>query len=211
MRERVAAMCVGTQLGDDHVRSEAPHRRHDLGDERVEQLRVTGMGEERYVQREASSLAFAGLSGGARAREDELPGFVHRRRQYVRAFRECGFDAVPVVGVDIDVGDAEPGMPSGGAFDGDHAVVVDAEAGRPAAPGVVQAAGGGERPRHTAAQHRFDGGDGCAGSEGRRLVHSHESGGVSRADPVLAARHGRVGRGGLHVRDVLGVVGKGEV
>ena len=72
-----------------------------------------------------------------------------RERQHVGALPEGLLDAVAVVRVDVDVGDAQTGVLERGRADRDGEVVVDAEAGGPVAVRVVQAAGGVERAAAT--------------------------------------------------------------
>src|SRR5690606_29201264 len=136
----------------------------------------------------------------ARAGEERPRRLVDADGQHAGVVVEGGLDAVAVVDVDVDVGDAL-GAVLQQPRDRDGGVVVDAEPAGGAGQRVVQAAGDVEGVLGAPGPHRLGRGDGRARDQGGRVVHADEHRVVGGAEPV--AELGEPGRAGvLHRRDV---------
>ena len=153
------------------------------GVERAQPARVGGAHRQRDVDDVPLGAGPTDVVRPARAGEERPRRLVQRDGQDPRVVPERVLDAVAVVHVDVDVGDAlgallqRPG-------DGDGEVVVDAEARRGLGHRVVQPAGEVDGVLVVAAPDRAHGLDRGADDVGRRVVHAREHRDVGGAQAV---------------------------
>ena len=136
--ERIPGMRVGAVLRHDEVR---PERGGQLGEQRAHRVQpraLPGPRLERDVHRCPRRRSLAELPHPARPREEIPAGLMERQRQDARIRPVDRLDAIAVVDVQVNVEHAQAVL--AGAGDRQRRVVVDAEARRPIAHGVVQAA-----------------------------------------------------------------------
>ena len=190
--QRVEPVRIAAVLADQDLRAErAQQRRHDRV-ERAQPVRVPGARGQRHVDRHPVRLGPAGVAGQPGAGEQGHRVLVQADGQHPRVVVEGGLDAIPVVHVDVHVGDPLRTLLQQPA-DRDGRVVVDAEAaGRPP-HGVVQAAGHVGPVRGLAGPHGRGRGQRGPGHQRRRLVHAGEDRVVRGAQAVRTGRPPRAG------------------
>ena len=205
MRERVGEVRVDALLGHEHVRPKARHERRDDGVERAHVRRIVRIRGKRNVDAVAGSLAGAAFVGEPCAREKRAAGLVQRDGEHLVGLVERRLHTIPVMGVDVDVGDLHPAV--GEEPTHDRRIVVDAEARRTATHRVMQPAGAVERNACATRDHLLHRHDRGAGREKRGIVHSPERGRVAPCGetPLGVIEVRLAGRPGDGV-DVCGIV-----
>jgi hypothetical protein len=182
---------IGPVLCDEHVRLEAPDRGDDHLGDRAQVRLVAGERRQRHVERGAEALARAPFPEASGAGEQVAAALVHGAGEHTGVLVEDPLDAVAVVGVDVDEGDALGAGLEQGA-DRDRDVVVDAEARRAVGQRVVEAGGRAERLQDLARPDEPRACERRSAYRGGRLVHSRPRRRVAaRREPPLGALPGR--------------------
>lgn len=136
--EGIFEMGVDAELGDKEVGAEAGDQgRHDLA-EGPEVRIVGGVGREGDVDAVAGAVTAAALADEAGTGKEGAAVLVEGDGEHAAVVVEGVLDAVAVVNVDVDVGDAQPLAEQ--PLYGDGGVVEDAEAGGEVRAAVVEAA-----------------------------------------------------------------------
>lgn len=204
--EGIVVVHVGAGLEHDQIGLEDGERAGYHQVEHLEQAVVAGVGLERHVDAGAGRLTMPALVGVAGAWKQIVSRLVQTDGQYPRFVVEQRLDAIAVMDVEVEVGDAQavdPNCP----LDGDGEIVVEAETRSPIGHGVVQAAREVHGPGGRPGGYGVDRGDGGAHHPEDRLVHVGEDGVVSRAEAeVVGAFADLAPRGGLDNLDVVGPV-----
>ncbi len=170
--QRIPGVRIGPVLADHDIR---PERGGQFGEQRGQGLQpgpLPGPGRQRHVDRGPGGGPLPDLVDEAGAREQRPAALVDAEGQDPGIRPVQRLDPVAVVDVEVDVQDAQPGLPGPG--DGQRRVVVDAEARGPPGHRVMQAAARVLGVLHVAAQDRLHGRDRAARDGGRRLVHARE-------------------------------------
>ncbi len=167
-------MGVTAVLGDDRLRAVLADQRGDDGVDGAQPRRARRA--RRHGDVHGGALGRAGhadVGRGARAGEQGAAVLVDRDGQHARVVPEDGLDAVAVVRVEVQVGDALRAEVQQ-ALDRRGGVVVDAEAGRRARHRVVHAARDVDAVRDLAAPQGVGELDGPAELPRGGLVHARE-------------------------------------
>jgi len=101
---RIAVQAVGTALHDDEFRpgivQVAQHPRPDIAE-----LTIAGLRRQRDIHFRPGCPALAGFAGGPRTRIQITTIFMDIGENQVRVILETIKNAIPVVGIDVDIGD----------------------------------------------------------------------------------------------------------
>ena len=133
--------------------------------------RVVRAGRERHVDGVADAWLFSHLGGLTRAGKQRLSGLMNRDSKHMVAGVEGILHAVPMMGIDVHVGDAFSAQCQQ-AKDGDYDVVEHAETGREIGAGVMIAATRVEHRVRLSVPHGLRSHERCARGQRRRVVHA---------------------------------------
>jgi hypothetical protein len=163
---------------------------------------------EGQVGRRAARVDAADLVLEAGAGIEVTPRLMQGDRKHPRLVVEDPLNAVAVVDVDVDVHHSPRRLHLQDACDCDGRVVVDAEARRLAAAGMVQPAGGVERMGHLSRRDELGCSQRRAADRRGGGMHPTEDGIVAGAQPELEScpRRDRAGVDALHRVDEVCIV-----
>ena len=150
--QRVTAEAVGATLQEQKLRRKACDMRQHCGPY-LKKLRVPGTGRQRHIELGTRTRAAANFTLGTCARVERIATLMQIGNDDLRVILECIEYAVPVVGIDIHIGDAPKTMTPTQGFNDDTAIVEDAKAGRAIASGVMKS---GDRHKCAASLARHD-------------------------------------------------------
>ena len=185
VREGIAVMGVGPQLGEDQVRLERPGQGRDHPVQRPQVVVVPRPRKERHVGARSERVVLTDLILEARTRKEIAPRLVQGHGQHAWLVVEDPLHAVAVMNVDIEIHDPPVRMVGQHLRDRDRRIVVDAETGRLGATGMVQSSRRIERVVEPARSDRICGGQAGPRHRARRRVHVHEDRIVGRTEAVV--------------------------
>ena len=204
MRDRIAGHAVRAALKQDEFARARPQVGLDLLPS-LHELGIPGARRKRQIQLGAGGQTLAGLLGRAGAGIQVPPVLVNIGEQQIGIVIERVEHPVPMMGVDIDVGDAFEAMAGTQLFDGDPAIVEDTEAGGPVARRMMQPRDGHEGAPASARHERFDGHQGGTDDRTRGIENAAKGRRVSAIEKTVPVQ-GLL----LHELDVLRAVEGGQ-
>ena len=201
VRDRIALKAVGAALHDDELWSHGVQVRLDLFPGLME-VAVIRARRERDVQLGATCTARAGLLGSAGAGVKKAAVFVEVGEQQIGVVLETVKDAVAMMGININVGNALDSKLLAQILDRDPAVVEYAESGSACSRRVMQSGNRDECALVVSVHDLIDGTKHGSDNGRCRVIDSGHGGRIALVEPAVT------GRG--HTRHLVDVVRRME-